>query len=166
MTRILLKVTNESSADLGHLDVTGASGLCYKFTWDKLVGAFVYLPQSNDEISDIFDMLRLPQFPYRFLPVLIEGNVKSATPIFSPPPLVKKELYEKNDMEELVALCADCGFAPDDSGSRRAVLAQLNAYFLGRVHHLAAQEQTPPAQPQRPKKPARAASSQPSTFAE
>jgi hypothetical protein len=132
MSRILLKVTNESSKDLGHLDVYGESGLCYKFCWDNLLQAFVYLPKGNNEIADIFAMMNVPRFPYQMLPILIEGDVKSGTPAYVPPPLVKKALYAGYGLEDLLALCADCGFAPDNSKDRRAVLAQLDAYYLGR----------------------------------
>ena len=59
-------------------------------------------------------------------------GVKSGTPAYVPPPLVKKALYAGYGLEDLLALCADCGFAPDNSKDRRAVLAQLDAYYLGR----------------------------------
>jgi hypothetical protein len=144
MSRILIKVANESSSELGCLDVYGASGICYKFLWDQLTNGFTYLPKTNDEITDIFEMLAVPRFPYRFLPILVDGDVKAATPIFSPPPIVAKELYSKHDADELMALCADCGFVPDDAGNRRSVLAQLNSYFLGRAHQ---QVEKPAAKP-------------------
>ena len=133
MSRIVIKILNEDAQSLGHIHVDGLAGLNYLFIWDRIVGGYTYAPKNQQEIDDIFACALINRFPYRFAPVLIDGEQGTTTPRLAPPPLVLHAAYEKMPLEELVTLCADCGFGPADSSNRAMVMAQLDAFYLGRA---------------------------------
>ncbi|MDP1581212.1 MAG: hypothetical protein Q8M02_13135 [Candidatus Didemnitutus sp.] len=113
--------------------MSGVSGREYMFLFNPDLGAYAYEPADEFEINDIFELVAFPMHPFRYGPVVIEGERGNPSMIARIAPWLTPDKYAENSIEELAALCADCGFCPKSSKDAGALRMQLDAYFIGRA---------------------------------
>ncbi len=160
MTKILIKITNEVVDGIKHRLVCGLSGKEYVFMADAGEQAYIYEPKELPfEVRDIFGVVAQPFFPWRFEPVLVEGEAgdQRVAP-FRVTPYVTPDKYENHTLAELLALAEDCGFHARMRHDAEAVRAQLESYFMGRAVGekaarlgVGANGEVPPPAPPKPK---------------
>lgn len=132
MSKLLLKITNQPGDMIVHRIVAGLSGKEYLFLFDQERQAYVYEPRDDFEIEDIFGLVALPNFPWRFAPIIADGDgIKPRAS--TPPPWITPDKYAEHTLDDLLGLCRDVGLAPKEAHDAAAVRAQLDAYFVGRA---------------------------------
>ena len=135
MAKLIIRITNQPLDNIDFRKVEGLSGREYIFKGNKEYQSFIYEPKELPfEVGDIFNLMTVPNFPWRFEPVLAAGdqgeqNVMPAQIV----PWVTPDKYADHLPAELITLAVDCGFSPKQKHDPEAVRAQLDAYFVGRA---------------------------------
>jgi hypothetical protein len=139
----LLKVVNEPKGAMPFLTLGDTANREHVFNWNEAVGAYCYVPTSQQESDDIIatNWTNL-RFPWRIAPVMVDdatlksvtGGVKLPVSTSVIPPFVRRELYEAYPLQDLLMMCADCGFVPEGPADNEDnVKRQLHRYYEGRA---------------------------------
>lgn len=141
---MLLKIANENHSSNPFITVSDVANREHLFSWNEAVGAYCCDIADQQQIDDIFAVhWTFKRVFYHVVPVA--GAVAHSSP-FAPassgatvyrasiPPYVRPELYDAYPIEDLLALCANDGFAPEgDLGQPENIKRQLRRYYEGRA---------------------------------
>ncbi len=133
MSKLLIKIQGETFFHQ-HMTIEGMGGKAYVFKWDKNHRAYIFTPQCQQDIDDLFATQGVG-CARQIAPLVVEGETSETMqvePANRIPPFLSRKEYESRSVGDLVELCRHNGFAPLGT-DKTNLLAQLDAYFAGRA---------------------------------
>lgn len=142
--RLLLKIINENRDQYDTpKSIDTKDRRQHLFRWNTEVGAYCNEPPDQAAIDQILELnWTFPQIPWRYSVVWVGGGLPAAAgevPMAKPgsafiPPFVRQELYASYPLDDLKALCRDCGFPiQGNAEDEHNLKSQLAAYYVGRA---------------------------------